>query len=714
MGKLQDLLGIGNKKISDFLGIVKPKLEDFLGIDKPADTGTFGTSNSTPMMTDTTRTVPGYKQYQAYNAKQSLEFPLTANKDVVGNIISQERSGMSPKELAMANTATDDYGNLAFQLEGMEKPQFLGPEAGSINNVAKNKLQVKTLMGEIGFMQKRFNKATTVREKNLILKGMEENKKLINKINSGNNNLALGGLAIGTSNSTPMMNENKDSIIGGLKNFMEPTEDVRIRDFFREVGLIVSSSERAFGQTIGDALATKSKDFNNALKAEIDISDANLRLVREIIKNKQEGKDTTRLEGQLKRNSGFKINDIIPSMKKSALKVISEGVGVALDIASAGSYKKIKPGLAKSRLGDVAAQTERGLSGKLVSTDKLSGGLVESIKNINPNNIRSTYQFKKEVLKKFAEYGMHKNGALLTGLNQTVSDFNLLQKNGIKIFSSSGIGAGAIISNLILKLSDTVVPTIENFLNDVAITNPVKNIANIEENVKSLKYGEKLSDENTKIALDILKKRNEVTIGKPQNEISGTKPATETIDESIIKNNAFKRYKFKDEVLPILKEAPLTNTSPKLTQTDGDIRLGGEFNNDYAGKYFYDNKSIEINNINLSPSTTAHEFIHLLDDRFSITGGENAKNFNEDWDNVKRELWTANKMGYDKDGKKIKLYNLMNETDNIIKNNYRFNDPNSGYAIERLAHFGDDIGSLGYNEELPSELLKYYKDIFNN
>lgn len=81
-------------------------------------------------------------------------------------------------------------------------------------------------------------------------------------------------------------------------------------------------------QTIGDALAVKSKDFKKAQESQAGLDALNIKVAQKIAEQKKAGEDTEKLEGVLASNKkdGFKAEDVAPSINKSTKQIIGEGV----------------------------------------------------------------------------------------------------------------------------------------------------------------------------------------------------------------------------------------------------------------------------------------------------------------------------------------------------------------------------------------------------
>jgi hypothetical protein len=94
--------------------------------------------------------------------------------------------------------------------------------------------------------------------------------------------------------------------------------------------ILSPKSVEGFGATLGGALATQSKDVKAASESQRLLDESNDKLSKLIIKNKKEGKDTTRLQNQLRQSLGynFDISQIIPETQKTTKQIAGEGLGV--------------------------------------------------------------------------------------------------------------------------------------------------------------------------------------------------------------------------------------------------------------------------------------------------------------------------------------------------------------------------------------------------
>lgn len=142
------------------------------------------------------------------------------------------------------------------------------------------------------------------------------------------------------------------------------------KGILRKVADFFTSSEQGFGKTVGEAGATLSKDFKKAKESQAQLDDMNVKLGEAIISGKKQGKDTTRLEKLYKENTGkvFDLAEIIPSSQKTTKQIAGEALGVAADIASAGTYGKAAQG----------ATSFSRLTGKQITSNLANQGMAKT------------------------------------------------------------------------------------------------------------------------------------------------------------------------------------------------------------------------------------------------------------------------------------------------------------------------------------------------
>lgn len=115
---------------------------------------------------------------------------------------------------------------------------------------------------------------------------------------------------------------------------------VRGRDILREGVNLLTSGYKTVGDVIGGGLASKTKDVDEAIKAQKDLDEMNRQLVIKIGELKRQGKDTSNLEELYKRNIGNRVDigNLIPASKITNEQLAGALGEVGLDILTAGTY----------------------------------------------------------------------------------------------------------------------------------------------------------------------------------------------------------------------------------------------------------------------------------------------------------------------------------------------------------------------------------------
>jgi len=115
--------------------------------------------------------------------------------------------------------------------------------------------------------------------------------------------------------------------------FEEVGKNVKSGGFLEKAGSISKTlapkSVEGFGQTIGGALATGSKEVKQAQESQVKLDEMSKKLIEQIKSERAKGHDTSRLENQLKRNQGqdFDIATVIPETQKTTKQIAAEGLG---------------------------------------------------------------------------------------------------------------------------------------------------------------------------------------------------------------------------------------------------------------------------------------------------------------------------------------------------------------------------------------------------
>jgi len=182
----------------------------------------------------------------------------------------------------------------------------------------------------------------------------------------------------GNVNALEKQGASHEEIQQWLDSLPAPTatpEPPKKEGILKRVGKALISSELGFGKSIADALpsfvpgsaAWTNKQNEQLMAQSQEITD---NLMKTIKQKKARGEDTTRLEAALQQHiqesskPPIDINETNASVNKSAKQVFGEGLGVATDIASFGTYGEAAKG----------AQT-----GKLLVSGKMSGLLAKAL-----------------------------------------------------------------------------------------------------------------------------------------------------------------------------------------------------------------------------------------------------------------------------------------------------------------------------------------------
>ena len=164
-------------------------------------------------------------------------------------------------------------------------------------------------------------------------------------------------------------------------------QEQKKKGLISKLGDFLLSSEKGFGQSLGDALAYVSgsgKTLDQANEGQLKASQQYADLAKkttDINKKKQ----YLKLAGESAKEAGQNYQTALPSIKKSNLQIATEGGGVLLDIALAGGGAKLGQKaitssakaiagqtiktVAKKSIGEIAKQTA-----KQVLKDSLVGG----------------------------------------------------------------------------------------------------------------------------------------------------------------------------------------------------------------------------------------------------------------------------------------------------------------------------------------------------
>lgn len=144
----------------------------------------------------------------------------------------------------------------------------------------------------------------------------------------------------------------------------------------KAVGNFLTASEQKFGKSIADAMPAfvpGSAAWTNKENEKIFASqnDQMTNMLKKRKEMKAAGQDTTRLDAAINdlntrmSKPAIDINETNASVNKSAKQIFGEGLGVAADILSAGSYGKAAQGAEAGKL--LIAGKTSGLAGKVLS-----------------------------------------------------------------------------------------------------------------------------------------------------------------------------------------------------------------------------------------------------------------------------------------------------------------------------------------------------------
>lgn len=168
-------------------------------------------------------------------------------------------------------------------------------------------------------------------------------------------------------------------------------------------------------QVIGESGALNSKDYQAYQKSSQGLADMNLKLIQAIRKNKALGKDTSKLEQQLRANGDntTTFNDIAPSAKKSNEQLVG-------DLAQTASYLAIPLG-ASSVAGRIGMGTAIGAlsgGGNAMSENKSPEMVLSD--TIKGASIGAVISGAFEAL----GYGLRKMASSRAVLNKTANTYN--------------------------------------------------------------------------------------------------------------------------------------------------------------------------------------------------------------------------------------------------------------------------------------------------
>ena len=137
---------------------------------------------------------------------------------------------------------------------------------------------------------------------------------------------------------------------GFAKNYINTYTSIanQIKEPIKALGSALISSEKGVGETLGQSLASTSKDITNLETSKQDLSNLQLTVLKEINDKKKKGEDTSRLEQILNNTQNLNIpstQEILPATQKTTGQAIGELGGTALDVLTTGTYGTATKGL---------------------------------------------------------------------------------------------------------------------------------------------------------------------------------------------------------------------------------------------------------------------------------------------------------------------------------------------------------------------------------
>lgn len=111
------------------------------------------------------------------------------------------------------------------------------------------------------------------------------------------------------------------------------------KNILSKIGSFLISSEKKFGESIAGAIIPQTESFKEVKKSEDIVRDLQDRTIQKIKEKREKGEDTTELIDVLKSTGAITPdNEINPALDKTNKKIIGEALGVAIDIATAGTF----------------------------------------------------------------------------------------------------------------------------------------------------------------------------------------------------------------------------------------------------------------------------------------------------------------------------------------------------------------------------------------
>lgn len=192
----------------------------------------------------------------------------------------------------------------------------------------------------------------------------------------------------------------------------------------KKIGGALISSEKAFGKDIAAGIGGNL--FAGDVQAQNQkLADSDLAYIKAVTQNRNKakslGQDTTRYDNILKNftaSTGQSLSELFPEINKTTGQVLGDAGGVALDIATAGTYKGV------------------GTTGKLLTTAEKTAQLEKTANIVNfAKNIETGTKFGTKAI---TEVGKNTLGATLK---------NIGSKTATNVVKGGSIGYGYDVAN---------------------------------------------------------------------------------------------------------------------------------------------------------------------------------------------------------------------------------------------------------------------------
>lgn len=293
----------------------------------------------------------------------------------------------------------------------------------------------------------------------------------------------------------------------------------------------LTQSEQRFGETIAGTLLPLTKESKELQKSRAVLSDLQNQVIQKIKEKQARGEDVSRLLNTLKTSNIPSDFDINPALDKSTKQILGEAAGVALDVATAGTYgavsRGIKPavGFVKgmvqgakqgAKLGGIfgtlgggvrAAQEDESVVGGAVSGGVggvITGGLLGGVLGAISGKLAS----KAEKTRQLREYALQRSDAIANRTTpppiprgvtpEEVAEFEV---DAMGKLTTSKTGKAMVDAN--------VNPSYASLINETDEANKVlfKEQFNIAEQAsKDVRYTKKPTDIGGKVIIDFIRK----------------------------------------------------------------------------------------------------------------------------------------------------------------------------------------------------------------